>query len=433
MRITLWHFGTTMKIPLALVTLITALALGSLIRSPAARGETRILFCSDKQAPAGQFEFYSVRADGTDLRRLTSTAQVSEWAPALAPDGRRLAYVAREGGALMGTLHLSDLEGGPGSPLGTEVQALSVQWASDTTLYYLGYLSNRWDQPYFDVRKINTDGTGEARVYPGPFWVWRTGADSFALARVPGRLYFSTTSDVPGEFGVRPVAGELSGAAPDTVFARCIELSYEPDEPKVPGDFLIDHYDLAVSQDDALLAYVADHGSGVHRLYVRDLAGDCTTQRRLSSGYCGDPDFAPDGSFVVFTRAATSTFGAAPYLGDLIRISPDGTQERDLTSGWVEVAGRCAHPLVYRSAGPPCAPFTLQIIAELPTDPVRIVWASEPGVSYQVEHSADLLEWHRDLAGSSLTAKPGETEVAFSDPGPRDAPRFCRVVAACTP
>lgn len=409
------------------------LALAALLLCSTAHPATRVLFCSDKQAAAGRFDLYTISAEGTDLQRLTTTPEISEWAPALAPDGRRLAYVAREGSGPTGTLWLTDLDGASPNPVTTAAQAMAVQWVSDTTLAFLGFQSNRWDQPYFDLRTVNTDGTGEKQVYAGPFWIWTSGVDHFTLHRATGRVYFSSTRESQGDFAVTPLSGLLTANAPDTVFPRCVESTYDPGEPATPGNLLADHYDLSVSPDGRWLAYAADHGSGVHRLYVREASGDCATQNRLSAGFCGDPVFAPDASFLVFTRAVESNYGIAPYIGNLIRINPDGSGDVDLTAALADVAGRCAHAQVYTSAGVPCDPFSIRRVTASATEGVRIAWPCEPGASYQVEYSEDFGAWRGDLPGSSFAATAGETELQFVDTSPLPTWRFYRVVATCIP
>jgi|GEM_PF-5009982 len=59
---------------------------------PRAVAETRIMLVSDKVV-TGSFELYSIKADGTDLVRMTTTATISEWAPVLSPNGMRIAMV----------------------------------------------------------------------------------------------------------------------------------------------------------------------------------------------------------------------------------------------------------------------------------------------------------------------------------------------------
>jgi Tol biopolymer transport system component len=60
------------------------------------RGD-RIVFASDLQQPGGPLELFSIRVDGTDLRRLTGSPG-SERHPRWSPDGRRIAWTWAEQG-----------------------------------------------------------------------------------------------------------------------------------------------------------------------------------------------------------------------------------------------------------------------------------------------------------------------------------------------
>jgi Tol biopolymer transport system component len=56
----------------------------------------RIVFQS--RARSGEADIYSVRTDGTGLRRLTPRDGVSEWMPDYSPDGKRIVYMRELGG-----------------------------------------------------------------------------------------------------------------------------------------------------------------------------------------------------------------------------------------------------------------------------------------------------------------------------------------------
>jgi TolB protein len=67
---------------------------------------TRILFQSDRE---GNSEIYTIKADGSDLRRLTDNPANDE-NPTWSPDGRRIAFSSsRDGNA---EIYVMDAEGG---------------------------------------------------------------------------------------------------------------------------------------------------------------------------------------------------------------------------------------------------------------------------------------------------------------------------------
>jgi len=64
-----------------------------LIAEPAIPGE--ILFMSDRD---GDFELYTVKADGTDLKQITNN-EVDDWSGVYSPDGTKIAFDAKHGSA----------------------------------------------------------------------------------------------------------------------------------------------------------------------------------------------------------------------------------------------------------------------------------------------------------------------------------------------
>lgn len=55
---------------------------------------SRIYFCSNLHGESANFDIYSVKVDGTDLKRVTSTPDISETFASLSPDESMIAYVA---------------------------------------------------------------------------------------------------------------------------------------------------------------------------------------------------------------------------------------------------------------------------------------------------------------------------------------------------
>ncbi len=384
-----------------------------------AAAETRIMFCSDK-AVNGSFDLFSMRADGTDLVQITTTPTVSEWAPALSPNGQRVAMVNRSAGTpWTGTLQIMPTAGGAATVVPTATGAFCVQWRDESTLLYLKRINASGSYGTYQVRRISTDGTGDALLYSTTFDCFVTGCDSFHVQRSTGRIYLSDL--VNGNQPSVTLSGLLAGTATDIAYARCTDV-----DQGAAQVLLVDHYDPAVSPDGTKFSYCADHGSGRHRLYVRALGNDHATQLRLSDTFCGDPEWSPDSTWIAFTRAAASSVGATPYLGNVTRVPATGGTATNLTGTLTTVSGRCAHPMIYFTACPPIQPAITS-----DTTNNMLTWPAVPFGRYQVQYSSDLVTWRDDLPNSSLTAPAGATALTFTPPRAGIIRRFFRVLGVC--
>ena len=304
---------------------------GALLLAGGARAETRILFISDRETANSTYELYTMRPDGSDLTRITNNG-ASEWAPALAPDNHRIAYV--DPNVAGDNLFITDLDGA--APLavgGDSGKALSVQWGDDDTLYFLRETGSSGNRSDFQLWRINTDGSQAQQVYDTTYRVFKTGNDSFSIDRQNERVWFTAKES----FASRPVliqSGPLAARSPDSIFDAAPSF--------------VDHYDVVPSPDGTRIAYTADFGEGSHALYVRDSTGEASTQTLLSDVYVGDPDWDPTGEWLAFTRTGSSTFGARPYIGDIWRVDADGLNITNLTAGTV-VSGGAAHANIFDS------------------------------------------------------------------------------------
>lgn len=402
--------------------LVSILVLSSFVGSLSA--ETRIMFCSDKGS-TNRFDLYSMRADGSDLQAITATPTVSEWAPALSPDGKQLAYINRStGSTFTGTLQIMPVTGGAATDVPTATSVLCVQWLDANTLVYMRRTNSSGFVGNYQLRRIKTDGTEDAQIYTNSFDVFMTGADSFHLDRATGRFHISDLVNAGQPATL--LSGLVSGMAIDTTYTRCRDV-----DTGATQSLLVDHYDPAVSPDGTKLAFCADHGSGRHRLYVRGLGNDCATQLRLNDTFCGDPDWGPDSAWLAFTRATASSSGASPYIGNILRVSVSGGTATNLTGALTTVSGRCAHSLVYESAAAPVCNFSAVASITLTGNQVGISWPAVAGNRYQVQYSRDLAQWREDLPNSLLTAGAEEARLNFLDSPTDLASRFYRVRRLC--
>ncbi|HWB02564.1 MAG TPA: hypothetical protein VG796_06025 [Verrucomicrobiales bacterium] len=401
-------------------TLRTPALMLSLLAAHPAHAELRIMFCSDK-AVMGSFDLFTIKPDGTDLRQLTATPAISEWAPALSPDGTRLAFVHRSTASpYTGTLQLMPVAGGTAPAVPGATTVLCVQWQDTSTLVYMKRINTSGSIGTWQLRRIKTDGTGDALIYSTTFDCFVTGCDSFHLDRSTGRVYISDL--VNGSQPATMLSGLLSASATDTTFTRCTDVDQGATQAQ-----LVDHYDPVVSPDGTKLAHCADHGSGRHRLYVRPLGNDCTMQIRLSDTFCGDPDWSWDSSWIAFTRATASSFGSSPYIGNIHTVGATGGALVNLTGTLTTVSGRCAHPLVYSTA---CEAVDISSVTKSAAG-TTLSWPAVPGGRYQVQYTTNLSQWLEDLPNSLLTAGTGVTSLNFTDSAPDSPRKFYRVRGVC--
>ena len=369
-----------------------------------ASAETRILFVSDKESGNGTFDLYSMSENGADLKRLTNTPEISEWVPVVSPDGTQIAYT--DDSLAEGNILVSPTDFSMRATIVIPGRSTAVQWEDDESLVYIEAVPGP-GLPRFILTRTNLfNGTVEP-VIGGTYSVFPTGIDGLHVHRDLNRFYF--TSTVNGIQGVTILSAPLAGNLPDLTYDHCEDFNAENMSLS-----LVDHYDATVSPDGRKMAFVADHGRGSHRLYVRTNVTDgCSTQIRLSDTFCGDPAWSTDGTWIAFTRATTSTFGAAPYIGDLVRVNADGTETEVLTADLARVSGRCAHPFVYdteNGATPTPPPFSASI--ERRGGDIEVVWPSQgEGSLYTLQFSSDLAIWQGLPGAENLT----ETGVLLTD------------------
>ena len=361
-------------------TVFSLVGCGALFWPELAFAAPRILFVARGESANGTFELYTMRTDGTDRRRVT-TNTFSEWAPALAPDNYRVAYVRDE--LTSSNLFITSIDGMPPVRLANTNAALCVQWADDHTLFFLSRTApDSGSQTSFRLWRIGTDSSGQALAFTNTFSEWSMGARAFSVRRATGTVYL--TADVPGgsyESMIR--FGAIGSPSPTGTVTT--STSY------------LDHYAPVVSPNGSQIAFCVDpQGSaGQHRLYATGIGGGPGI--RLSDVYCGNPSWSPDGAWLAFTRATSSTFGANPYIGDIWRVSAGGTNLLALTTN-SPVAGKCAFPTVFE---PPAITMAAPQVAP---NQVVINWSGGTNLLHTLQYTTN-------GAGGSWTAVPGAVDL----------------------
>jgi len=119
---------------------------------------TRLAFASSRD---GNFEIYTVKADGTDLRRLTSHP-ADDSAPTWSPNGSQIAFTSARGGS--NQIYLMSADGGPVTKLTSEPnKADRPTWALDFIAY-----SAEVPGAGVQIKKINVGTRQEVQLTNGP-------------------------------------------------------------------------------------------------------------------------------------------------------------------------------------------------------------------------------------------------------------------------
>ena len=361
-------------------TVFALIGCGALFWPTLAPAAPRILFVARGESANNTYELYTMSADGTDRRRVT-TNTFSEWAPALAPDNYRVAYVRDD--LTASNLFITSIDGMAPVRLLNNNAALCVQWADNHTLFFLSRTQpDSGSQSTFRLWRIGTDGSGAALVFTNIFSEWSMGSRAFSVRRETGTVYL--TADVPGgSFESMIRFGAIGSLSPTGTLST--SSSY------------LDHYAPVVSPDGSQIAFCVDPqgNGGQHRLYATSISGGPGI--RLSDVYCGNPSWSPDGTWLAFTRATGSTYGASPYVGDIWRVRAGGTNLLALTTN-SPVAAKCAFPTVFEP------PAITMAVPRVDPNQVVITWSGGTNLLHSLQSTTN---W----AGGNWTAVPGAVDL----------------------
>ena len=347
------------------------------------RADIRILFTA---SPAGATnEIYSMNADGTDVRRLT-TNSVPEVGPVVSPDGKSIACVLD--GVLSNNIELLSIDGGAPRQLANINQALSVQWGSSNQLYYLSASTPGSRDGYY-LRRIATNGTGATLIFPNQLQDYAMASYSFCVSIPSNRVYIPALNFT--SYSSLIYTASLASAS--------ITASLAADST------LVDQYAPTLAPNGKRLAFCADtNGMGDHKLFVSGPGGGTATI--LCDTFCGNPAWSPDSAWLVFTKSTDSTYGVTYYVGDIYRVSTNGTGLLKLSTN-AAITGTCAFPSIYN--GPPFVPLASPSISDAQC---VLTWTGGSGYVHTVQWQTNLLDpaW-MDLPGFTNLSSGGSLTI----------------------
>jgi TolB protein len=270
--------------------------------APSAKGlglTGRIVFSSNR---SGDFEIYTVNANGTGLRRLTA-APGTDTAPRWSPNGKRIVFESeRDHQAatplqVTSELYVMNADGtGQTRLTDNAVEDWGPDWSPDGTRIAFSRPGAAAGSD-FDIHVMDADGSGVVDLTPGS-------SRDLSPAWSPDGTRIAFVSDAGGDYDLYTVA-PTGGAV-----SKVVDGSASMGGPAWrPGGAWVSltGFDLLSDRPDVYLA--AATGFPVLRL-TADLAWDCCAR------------WSPDGGRIIFSSERES--GA----GDLFVMSPDGSDVR---------------------------------------------------------------------------------------------------------
>ncbi|HEY7004605.1 MAG TPA: hypothetical protein VH281_10005 [Gaiellaceae bacterium] len=292
---------------LAVGVVLVAVLIYTLQRGPGGREETKpsppsslsglIVFWRDVPWPS----LWSVRPDGTGLRRLYETRQNAK-RPRISPDGKWIAF----DGASPGKAPLSDFDvqivradGSDRRTLaGTSNYELDAQWSPDGKR--LSYSSYRHTGESDEWQRAN---------------IWTvavTGRDRTMLGRGSSARWSPDGKEIVFSAPTRKSDGDLFVMNADGTGRRRLTATPELEQP------------AGWSPDGSTILFTQFNGSGAD-VMVMDANGKNVRTLTDLPGFDYAGAWSPDGSAILFTSGSDA--------GPLVVMNADGSDARDITGG----------------------------------------------------------------------------------------------------
>jgi TolB protein len=258
-----------------------------------------LAFYSDRD---GNPEIYSMKADGSDLTRLTNDPAFDD-SPAISPDGRQIVFLGARDDPnpqfpdLKYEIYIIDIDGNHLQRLtNTEVAEDHPAWSPDGS--QISFDADYDGDGFYEIYTIHPDGTNLTRLTSNPandqFADWSPDGSQIAFA-----------SDRNGNWDIFVMDADGSNQK---------SLTSSPDWELFP----------AWSPDGSQIAFngLAPRSRNTD-VYAMNADGSDMRQLTDSPGFDENPAWFPDGSQIVFQSQRDGNF-------ELYLMQPDGSQQRPL-------------------------------------------------------------------------------------------------------
>jgi hypothetical protein len=293
------------------VLLLTAVFVAGCADEGETVAEDRIAFASSRD---GDFEIYTMRPDGSDVRQLTETSS-DEAMPVWSPDGTSIAYASAgdEDDALTWEVFVMRADGSDRKQL-TDNDLLDFLpgWSADGEVV-LWRCHGRKNLPPCELRVMRPDGSGERRVFEtpnvvlssaGPFEgdVYASLLSRDANSLEEARRYaidVDTGAMEPAEEGIPSPDGRERLIETDKdehgscLFHDCVGHAPEiyVDDRRLTETIGYDHHARwSPGGQRIVFARIANDDTDDYELWVMNADGSCQTQLTKNSAW----DWAPD-------------------------------------------------------------------------------------------------------------------------------------------